>query len=66
MIRPFAVSALLLAFAGGTFSQVITLQEGLADYAGCSDSYIIHSDYGPNKTLNFGADDSILTDICKT
>lgn len=46
------------------FSQVLVLQQGLDGYSGCKDSFILHSNYGDDKILNFGDTDTLYTDVC--
>lgn len=55
---------LIVFFISNLFSQVIVIQDGKNGYSGCTDSYIMHSDYEPIKLKNFGDADSIYVDIC--
>lgn len=70
MIRKSFIAALLL-LPMGAFAGSVVLQQGVAGYSGCSDSYIQHANQVAGaipviNDLNFGRDDSIYSTICKT
>lgn len=54
----------LLSFCISVSAEIITLQQGLDGYNGCTDSYIWHADGDGFKDQNWGDSDTIEIDAC--